>query len=198
MGRSVKKGERALSLVMPVTGKGKEGEANEGEPFVFYILKKNWFSLEQTDGAEFAAEVFIPSWDKSAALAALGISQTAFESLRGNAQGYAVPNEKRFAVNPLAAMPWKTTFHELAHCLLHSDLGELGDGSSLAKDIKEVEAEAVAYLCCATLGLDGLVESRGYIQLWMGDAERSKEFASRAGRVFSAANKILKAGECAK
>jgi hypothetical protein len=40
-----------------------------------------------------------------------------------------------------------------------------------------------------------LDESRGYIQGWLGSKERSDEFGKKsAARVFSAANKILKAG----
>ena len=65
----------------------------------------------------------------------------------------------------------------------------------MPRDIKEAEAEAVAYLCCATLGLPGLDESRGYIQDWLGSKERSEELAKKsAARVFSAADRILKAG----
>ena len=53
-------------------------------------------------------------------------------------------------------MPWKTIFHEMAHCLMHSKEAQMADGDLMQKDIKEAEAEAVAYLCCATL------ESLGY------------------------------------
>ena len=71
----------------------------------------------------------------------------------------------------------------------------MADGSSMARDIKEAEAESVAYLCCATLGLPGLEESRGYIQDWLGSTVQAEEFGKKsAARVFSAANKILKAG----
>ncbi|MFZ1547090.1 MAG: hypothetical protein WAT12_08305 [Candidatus Nitrotoga sp.] len=71
----------------------------------------------------------------------------------------------------------------------------MADGDLMQKDIKEAEAEAVAYLCCATLGLPGLEESRDYIQGWLGSKARSEEFSKKsASRVFSAADKILKAG----
>ena len=71
----------------------------------------------------------------------------------------------------------------------------MSDGDLMQKDIKEAEAEAVAYLCCATLELPGLEESRDYIQGWLGSKEQSDEFSKKsASRVFSAADKILKAG----
>lgn len=207
LGRLVQKGQKAIALVMPVTvkfkskddesGAGSEdaSEKIKGSGRTIYVLKNNWFSLGQTEGAEYVHEVVIPEWDKAKALLSLGITEGSFELLNGNAQGYAIPNEKRLAINPVAAMPWKTLFHEMAHCLLHSKEAHMADGSSMAKDIKEAEAESVAYLCCATLGLPGLEESRGYIQNWLGSTERSEEFGKKsAARVFSAANKILKAG----
>lgn len=71
----------------------------------------------------------------------------------------------------------------------------MADGDLMQKDIKEAEAEAVAHPCCATLELPGLEESRDYIQGWLGSKERSEEFSKKsASRVFSAADKILKAG----
>ena len=206
LGRQVKKGEKAIALVMPVTVKskskdeGKDGGGNEaGEPpgsaRTIFILKNNWFALCQTDGAEYAQEVVTPKWDKVRALDALGITEQDFSSMSGNAQGYAIPNEKKLAINPLAALPWKTTFHEMAHCLLHSAEVQMADGEMLQRCIKEAEAESVAYLCCATLELPGLEQSRAYIQHWLGSKEQSDEFAKKsAARVFATANKILKAG----
>jgi hypothetical protein len=215
LGRCVQKGQKAIALVMPVTAKFKSKDEDEsgaanaevdadtqakGSGRTIFILKNNWFALSQTEGAEYAHEVVIPEWDKAQALSALEITEGHFNLTDGNTQGYAIPNEKRLAINPLAAMPWKTLFHEMAHCLMHSKETQMADGNVLPRDIKEAEAESVAYLCCATLGLPGLEESRGYIQGWLGSKERSDEFGKKsAARVFSAANKILKAGtEAAK
>ena len=215
LGRMVKKGEKAIALVMPVTVKSKSKDEGEdggvntesgsntqakSSGRTIFILKNNWFALCQTDGAEHAHEVVIPKWDKARALASLGITEQDFKSMSGNSQGYAIPNEKKLAINPLAALPWKTTFHEMAHCLLHSAEAQMADGEMLQRCIKEAEAESVAYLCCATLELPGLEQSRAYIQHWLGSEEQSEEFKKKsAARVFAAANKILKAGaEAAK
>lgn len=208
LGRMVKKGEKAIQLVMPVQVKikskeeedeaGITGQDQGAATKTIFILKNNWFALCQTDGAEYAQDVAIPKWDKARALASLGITEQDFKSMSGNAQGYAIPNEKKLAINPLAALPWKTTFHEMAHCLLHSAEAQMADGEMLQRCIKEAEAESVAYLCCATLELPGLEQSRAYIQHWLGSEEQSEEFKKKsAARVFAAANKILKAGECA-
>jgi hypothetical protein len=210
LGRMVKKGEKAIALVMPVTVKSKSKDEGEDGAVstvadsntqakksgrTIFVLKNNWFALCQTDGAEYAHDVVIPKWDKAKAMAALGISEHDFAHTNGNVQGYAIPNEKTLAINPLAVLPWKTTFHEMAHCLLHSEEAQMADGEMLKKCIKEAEAESVAYLCCATLELPGLEQSRAYIQNWLNSTEQLLEFRKKsAARVFATANKILKAG----
>lgn len=202
LGRSVKQGAKALSLVMPVTiSREVEELAQDGavdvteKRFRIFVMKPLWFSLEQTDGEAYRHEISVPEWSKTAALAKLGITEERFEHLDGNCQGYARPDVRRLAVNPLAALPHKTRFHEMAHCLLHSNEAQLADGVMVPKDIKEAEAEAVAYLCCASLGLKGLEESRGYIQSWLSSESQRAEFARKnAARVFGAADRILKAG----
>ena len=56
----------------------------------------------------------------------------------------------------------------------------------------EAEAESVAMLCCESLGLPGAEFSRAYIQNWLdGSAIPEKS----AQKIFSAAHKILKAGQ---
>lgn len=137
-------------------------------------------------------------WSKDRALAALGIREVPFEMLDGNTQGYAVPSERTVAINPITREPWATLFHEIAHCLLHADRGKnvIADGENLPLDLAEGEAEAVAYLCCATLGLGGLEKSRAYVQHWLASPERRELFRKSKcpQRVFAAADKILKAG----
>jgi len=89
-------------------------------------------------------------------------------------------------------MPHKTLFHELSHVLLgHCDDENFSESEALSRDIREVEAEAVALLCCESLELPGVEYSRGYIQSWnFGQliSERS------AQRIFRAADQILRAG----
>ena len=63
----------------------------------------------------------------------------------------------------------KTLVHEIAHSLLHND----GDTSS---QVKEVEAESVAYTVCQHLGIDSGVYSFGYVAGWAGgDREALKK-----------------------
>ena len=96
------------------------------------------------------------------------------------------------AINPLAYAPYKTTIHEIAHCLLHKESSQIIDGAELDSSIKEFEAETTAYLVCCSLGkFEHLEYSRGYISNWIKRNDIEEENFKRA---FDAANKILKVG----
>src|ERR1044072_4429619 len=88
-------------------------------------------------------------------------------------------------------MPAKTTFHELAHIELGHTSEAVHDSETLPRSLKEVEAESVALLCLESLGMDGAEFCRGYIQNWLA-SETIRERSAQ--RIFSAAEKIMKAG----
>ena len=191
LGRTVQKGQKAIQLCMPVTINKKDANGEKtGECFNTFALRNNWFVLSQTEGAEYTEETAIPSWDKAQAMQALDVTEIGFSYPDGNVQGYAVG--RNIAVSPVAALPHKTRFHELAHVVLgHTSEGQLADSERTVKNIAEVEAESVAYICCSILGLPGLDECRGYIQGWL----RGHDITDKtAQRIFGAAEKILKAG----
>ena len=192
LGRQVSKGQKAIALTMPVTINKKDAAGEKtGEVLQLFALKNNWFVLSQTEGEEFANEVKVPQWDKAKALAALNITEEYFALANGNVQGYA--QLRTIAVNPVAELPHKTRFHEIAHVVLgHTTEGLVTDSEFTPRDVREVEAEGVAYLLCALLDLPGLKESRGYIQSWLEGAEITDKTAQR---IFSAANKIIEAGK---
>lgn len=200
LGRQVKRGSKAISLYLPVVIKeekeDKQGNKVKVEKRIF-ILRPNWFALEQTEGDEstLSNEVTVPEWNAELALQNLGITVEAYDSVNGNSQGYAKPDSNIIAINPVAQFPHKTRFHELAHCLLHKNNGEgvFAHGDSLPRDIKEVEAESVAYILLNLLNIKtGQVESRGYIQHWLQGATIEDQSAKR---IFGAVEKILKAGQ---
>jgi antirestriction protein ArdC len=177
MGRQVQKGQKALSLVMPITCKKRtttddaQGDDQQaaGATFTRFALKPYWFVLSQTEGAE-VAKIEAPGWDAEQALATLGVTRVDYESLNGNAQGYAMAG-KKIAISPFAAMPHKTMFHEMAHVLLgHTEEGQLSDDERTPRSLREAEAESVALLCCASLQLEGQDYARGYIQNWLAGA----------------------------
>lgn len=202
-GRFVRKGERALTLCMPITGKRRGTDASpddeageqDAQTFTRFVFKPRWFVLAQTDGQD-VEPLVIPAWDHARALDALAIIEEPFTGTDGNCQGYA--RERSIAVSPVAELPHKTRFHELAHVLLgHTSEADAGltDSDLTPRHLREVEAEAVAMVCVEALGLPGADQCRGYIQHW--NARRGAEPIPErsAQRIFKAADQILKAGQ---
>jgi hypothetical protein len=193
-GRSVKKGAKAIVLCMPTTFKVKQQNPDGTTEEVAkqgFIWKANWFVVHDTEGADFAQEEKILDWDVTKALKELDIVEVNYDMIDGNVQGYA--QARQIAINPVAVHPMKTRLHEIAHIVLgHTKEGDrIVDGERLTRSIAEVEAEGTAYLVSVMLGLKNLEESRGYVQHWLGDADLPEK---NAKRIFSAADKILKAG----
>lgn len=198
LGRHVKRGEKAITLCMPVMGKKRvretrdDGQEEEREEvFTRFVFRNNWFVLSQTEGKEYKPEP-LPEWNAERAVAALDVHLETFSELNGNVQGYARPG-RVVAISPVAEMPQKTLFHELAHVRLgHLEQSNLTDSEATPRNLMEVEAEAVALLCCESLGLGGAESSRGYIQGWAHGAASIPE--KSAQKIFHAADQILKAG----
>jgi len=221
LGRHVKKGEKAISLCMPVQVRRKPsltatrppgtnvGSGANDQPsrsggalldqgssslVTHFTYKSLWFVLSQTEGAEYV-RTEVPEWSEGRALQALAVDRVRFDHPNGNCQGYALA--RSIAVSPIAELPHKTLFHELAHIVLgHTAEGTTLDDHDLTpRNLREVEAECVALICCESLALAGMCECRGYVQHWLGtDAIPDRS----AQRIFKAADAILKAGYPAK
>ncbi|HYX28899.1 MAG TPA: ArdC-like ssDNA-binding domain-containing protein [Pyrinomonadaceae bacterium] len=202
LGRTVKRSERALILCMPITRKVRdEQDANQSDgengehTFTSFMHKARWFAISQTIGDEFTPPR-LPEWDAERALAALDIERIAFTDTDGNCQGYA--RKRQIAINPVAQLPHKTLFHETSHVILgHTSEADLTDTERSPKNLREIEAEAVALLCCEALNLEGAEFCRGYIQNWLCpaigyDADAIPE--KSAQKIFRAADQILRAG----
>ena len=69
------------------------------------------------------------------------------------------------------AEEFSTLIHEIAHEMLHR-----GERRTLTtKQVRETEAEAVAFVVCQSIGLRNGTASQDYIQLWHGDANLLRE-----------------------
>lgn len=183
--RCVQKGQKALVLCVPIMAKKRDEDTNEERSvLVGFTYKARWFVLAQTSGQDAEPEQ-VPGWDWDRACKRLGITLVPFEHINGNVQGYSKGNGQ-VALNPVAAHPARTMLHEMAHALLHPK------GSKVARDVAELEAEAVAYLVGATFDLPGAAESRAYMQNWYGQGRAVEE--GTATRIFGAVQRILDAG----
>ena len=112
LGRVVKRGERALTLCMPITRKRRDEDSDDEHTFTSFVHRARWFVVSQTIGNELGP-VTIPEWDAEQALAALSIERIPFDKTDGNVQGFA--RDRQVAINPVAQLPHKTLFHEMAH-----------------------------------------------------------------------------------
>ena len=196
--RFVKRGERALMLCMPITRKrngkredGREaGEIDTDEVFTTsFVFKPRWFVVSQTEGEDFPLPT-TPTWNAETALANLDITRIPFTATDGNSQGYA--RRREIAINPVAQLPNKTLLHEMAHVVIgHTTEETFVDNPHTPKNLREVEAEAVALLCGEALGFEGSEFCRGYIQHWL-QSDTIPEASAK--RIFGAAHRILAAG----
>jgi len=194
LGCFVKRCERALTLCMPITCKRRGENSDEEHTYTSFVYKARWFVLSQTDGQELEP-ITIPEWDAERAIKALSIERVPFDHTDGNVQGFA--RGRQLAINPLAQSPQKTFFHECAHILLHTSEGDFADGETTPRSLCEVEAEAVALLCCESLGLEGADYARGYIQHWLsrGSGSNAEVIPEKsAQKIFRAADQIIRAG----
>lgn len=203
--RQVRKGEKALGMWRPIMLRSRHQSSDQQDndeqtaprQRPRFIWQHAWFVYSQTDTCQPSDET--PStdngstealpWHSDQAVTTLQITRIPFAHYDGNVQGYATQH-REVAISPLAQLPEKTLIHEIAHILL-DHTGELRD---LDPAIKEFEAEAVAMLCLASLGLPGVPYCRGYIQSWLSSTD-SAIIAERCQRVITVANRILKAGE---
>ena len=199
LGRQVRKGEKAITLCQPVTVKKRQqadtptDTPDDSEVMTWFVYKARWFVLSQTEGNPIPAPE-IPTWDPDRALETLDVREVPFDALDGNCLGFA--RDRSIAISPVNPLPHKTRFHELAHVLLgHTGEGTQADAEITPRTLRECEAESVALLCCAALGLPGANESRGYIQHWWGQGHDIPEPSAR--RILKVADQILKSGTTA-
>ena len=201
LGRCVRKGEKALTLCMPITIKRRpeaDADADSADSssaaFTRFVYRSRWFVLSQTEGDKLP-EPSVPQWDAEQALVTLDVTEVEFDAVDGNVMGYA--RERSIALNPLNPLPHKTRFHELAHVLLgHTSEGQQSDGDVTPRNLRECEAESVALQCCAALDFPGREESRGYIQHWWGQGHEIPERSAQ--QILKTADAILKAGAIAE
>jgi antirestriction protein ArdC len=194
-GRMVRKGEHAIVLCQPKpftrVEHDDETDTDKVRSGVWFSYRPAWFVVSQTDGKD-AAVPTLPEWDVCRALVALEVRQVPFSMTDGNCQGYAL--QRQIAINPVAANPLKTTAHELAHILLgHTGDNAALDAGDMPRSLKEAEAESVALIVVESLGMSGVDDARGYVQHWLGSGQQIP--AASAQRIFTVADKILRAGQ---
>jgi hypothetical protein len=170
LGRQVKKGEKGILIRAPFTIHKDEEQGQPGEERTFFGFRAAYvFDVSQTDGEplpEIGEALGDPGHYTKALkeyASAHGITVTSDKELccHGISHGGAV--EIREGLPP--AEEFSTLVHELTHEILH-----FGETTKPPRRVRELEAEAVAFVVSEAIGLNSLQAATDYIHLYRGDA----------------------------
>lgn len=201
--RPVQKGQKsAIALIMPVPIRGKKtdeaGVEERGDVlFTKFMLRHNWFHMNQTDGEEYKPEeVTRGDWHLTSALDFLEIKEQAFEfsSVSDTRLGWAKGQE--ISVSPLEVHQTYGRLREMARIVLGHTAVTPSKSVPMEQEMRDIEADTAAYLCAATLGVTGLDEARLRLQLNLEAGAKLRIPDKCASRAFSAADKLINAGYC--
>jgi antirestriction protein ArdC len=184
-GRQVRKGEKGIKILgystKKITAEDENGDETERVLRRFPILTV--FDIGQTDPIEGAEQVDdLTAHVEGDDVAGIAATVTGWlleqgwavdvEPIDGPANGYTTTDGSRRVVIDSSLSPAqtaKTTVHEAAHVILHSD--EPVSEYVEHRGVKETEAESVAYVVAGLAGLDTSAYSVGYVAGWAkGDA----------------------------
>ena len=187
--RQVKKGEKGICILAPMVGKREETDDEEGSK-VFGFRAVHVFDVAQTEGEELPKPSRV-SGDPGEKLAKLhGVASSleivvTHEQDLGGAEGVSKGGHICLREGLSPAEEFNTLAHELAHELLHQGK----DRSQWTKEVRELEAESVAYVVSVSAGLENaLSQSADYIQSYSGDKE---QLTKSLERVQKTASRIL-------
>ena len=182
LGRSVRKGERAIRILAPMVGRRTRGEDGDERRAIIGFRTVAVFDVAQTEGEELPTVCRNLVGDDPAAgfdalqlrAAYLGYSVQLSE-LPGTTNGDCTYALRRIRVESRnhPAQRVKTLAHELAHALLHEHAPDRARA--------ELEAESTAFVVCRALGLDSGDYSFGYVASWAGDGPEAVASITRSG-----------------
>ena len=180
LGRCVKKGERGIMILAPMAYTRRvdpdpHSEQSDGTekklPTSMFIAA--WvFDVSQTEGRELP-EIGKRSGDPGIFQDRLldfakskGIAVSRVDDLNG-AKGVSKGGSIAVLSRLDAAESFGILVHEIAHELLHQ-----GDNKGCKpRAVRELEAEATAYVVCEAIGLADCSAASDYIQLYQGDSK---------------------------
>ena len=177
LNRFVRKGEKGIVILAPLVKRSKRDEEtrrDEDEPSakVVGFRAAYVFDVSQTEGEELpqmsdiSGDPGILTDTLRRLIARFGV-ELRYEEQLGGALG--ISEGGRIAV--LQELPVAEEFAVLAHELAHELLHRTERRKETTKTIRELEAEAVAFVVCRAAGLESLERSSDYIQLYQGNKE---------------------------
>jgi len=203
LGRHVRKGEHGIAILAPVVPRLRVVDSESGDerwvagrPHAFRVA--HVFDVSQTDGEELAPPPVTrleggdpKDWYTQLRDVAHSLEFTVEEDyLPDDVNGdcnHAL-RQIRIEVRNGQRQQVKTLAHELGHAILHADR------AGLCREQAELEAESVAYVVCAGLGIDTSEYSFGHLAVWAGGGEQARRaIAESAQRIQTAAHRVLDA-----
>jgi len=203
LGRHVRKGEHGIAILAPVVPRLRvvDGDSGDerwvaGRPHAFRVA--HVFDVSQTDGEELAPPPVTrleggdpKDWYTQLRDVAHSLEFTVEEDyLPDGVNGDCNHTLRRIRIEVRNGQSHqvKTLAHELGHAILHADR------AGLCREQAELEAESVAYVVCAGLGIDTSEYSFGYLAVWAGGGEQARRaIAESAQRIQTAAHRVLDA-----
>jgi hypothetical protein len=183
LGRFVKRGEKGILILAPMIGRKKADGATEStedakqpQSQLYGFRAVYVFDINQTEGKDLPTLTEVQG-DVSGYRERLvkfvesqGITLNYSDKI-APAKGLSYGGKISLLSGMQPAEEFSTLAHEIAHEILHR-----GDRRTLTtKQVRETEAEAVAFVVCQSVGLQTGTTSADYIQLWHGDANLLRE-----------------------
>ena len=169
--RHVKKGERGIRILAPVGYRNKDPLTGEESMRIGFRMT-TVFDVSQTEGKPLP-EFDIPSLKEKVQdyeqvmkiLRLVSPVPVVFENLAPMIHGYYSRDQKRIVLNEelSESQTVKTLIHEIAHAMIHG--AEAGTDEK-PPEIREIEAESIAYSVCRYYGLDTGEFSFPYLALF--------------------------------
>lgn len=186
--RHVVKGEKGITILSPapykrtmdvpvVDGDGKAVVDSSGHPLTeektevkHYFKTATVFDVSQTDGEPLPSIVSdlvdpVDGYDDYLdAIREISPVPVRFDKIASGARGYYSPPKQEIVIQ--RGMAEEQTIKTLLHECAHARLGHGGEGCTVDRYTREVQAESVAYCCCKAFGIDTSDYSFGYVASW--------------------------------
>lgn len=203
LGRYVRKGEKALSVLAPIIVKDRENLDENGQPrtrCVGFRIKRRTFEVAQTEGEPLPENPAMPTlltgeadpaaWEALVAYATTLGFLVSVEPVPGAANGYCDHATGRIVIEETndPAQRFKTLAHEVAHAVLHGP-----NGPDMSSAEREVEAESTAFVLASMLGFDTAAYSVGYVATWASRDDHGACLTRTTERVVKCARSIFAA-----
>ena len=193
MGRFVRKGEKGIVIIAPMTIKPKESrdeDPAEADKPILRFRGVHVFDVSQTDGEPLPEPASVNGDPRhhtdhlKSLIAERGITLD-HADVPHDALG--VSRGGRISIRPdlEPAIEFFVLAHELSHELLHR-----GEDRPTSKAVRETEAEAVAVVVCQAIDLETGTAASDYIQFFDGKAET---LAASLDRIQKTAAEIIAA-----